>query len=284
MQHHAPGALSHQYQYQAMRPQPRSSMRVEVGTWMSLVSRSELRYEGQLVAINREQSTVELSSVRCLGDEGRRQSDGAVRPSDQIFERIVFRSQDIKDLHVLRGLPPGLTPDPAIVAYQIGDGGRAPVPEAPPARASRGETADGRASPAAPAPPAAPAQARPEKHGLGDGGGRKGAAPAAAAAAAGGGGGAPERKAAPAWSTPTDSLRSVTGGGAGAGAGGSAGSATQGKDWLGQAGSRENGGGRSVRPLQVEKLAEATGSVLQKSPNGSKRALLKKKGGKGALI
>jgi hypothetical protein len=41
-----------------------------------------------------------------------RRDEGAVGASDQIFERIVFRSQDIKDMYVLNALPPGMTRDP----------------------------------------------------------------------------------------------------------------------------------------------------------------------------
>jgi len=37
----------------------------------------------------------------------KKKGEGSVGTSDQLFERIVFRSQDIKDMHVLNPLPPG---------------------------------------------------------------------------------------------------------------------------------------------------------------------------------
>ena len=64
--------------------------RMQVPRPYSLTSESECRYQGRLVAIDRRAATVELSSVRCMGDEGRRCGQGAIAASDQIFERIVF--------------------------------------------------------------------------------------------------------------------------------------------------------------------------------------------------
>ncbi|EKX49027.1 hypothetical protein GUITHDRAFT_105108 [Guillardia theta CCMP2712] len=111
---------------------------IKIGSVISLkltVPYSELRYEGILEVVNPTQSTVQLGNVRCLGDEGRRGPDSFVAPSEQIYERIVFRSQvkhdalasrhlmpwqDIKDIHVLNPSLHGPARDPAIVSYQVG--------------------------------------------------------------------------------------------------------------------------------------------------------------------
>ena len=227
-------ARQQQQQQTHTQPAPRGALMLEVGSWMSLVSRSDLRYEGQLVAISREHSTVELSSVRCFGDEGRRRGDSAVRPSDQIFERIVFRSQDIKDMHVLNAFPAGLTRDPAIVAYQVGGGA-------------------GSAAPGKSAPAPAPVQTKqPPREASGD---QAAAAPSVAQAVPA----APVRRAA-AWSNPADSVRLIAGGGVGnvAATKTTTEDEVDNQDWLKQE------GGKGLRPLEVEKLAEASGSVVSK--------------------
>lgn len=56
-----------------------------------------------------------LCSVKSFGTEDR-PTDRPVPPRDEIFEYIIFRGRDIKDLHVCA--PPqmvGLPQDPAIV-------------------------------------------------------------------------------------------------------------------------------------------------------------------------
>ncbi|KAJ3102293.1 hypothetical protein HDU97_000650 [Phlyctochytrium planicorne] len=90
-----------------------------VGSMISLISTSEVRYVGVLHAVNPVASTVALESVRSYGTEGRLGDPAQeMPPSDRVFEYIVFRGGDIKDLKVL-SLPPqgGPVPnDPAILS------------------------------------------------------------------------------------------------------------------------------------------------------------------------
>ncbi|KAL4421803.1 hypothetical protein ABPG77_009609 [Micractinium sp. CCAP 211/92] len=108
-----------------------------IGSLMSLVSHGEIRYEGTLFTIDMPNSTIALSNVRCFGTEGRRK-DNDVPPSDQVFEYVVFKGSEIKELTVVQPPPPAPAPppqpalgfnDPAIVSA-------GPPPPPPPGAAS----------------------------------------------------------------------------------------------------------------------------------------------------
>ncbi|CAI2166954.1 15269_t:CDS:2 [Funneliformis geosporum] len=93
-----------------------------IGSKISLISRSDIRYVGILHSINSADSTVALEQVRSYGTEGRRGSPSEeIPPSDNVFEYIVFRGSDVKDLHVCeapaqqQSLPPQVPNDPAIL-------------------------------------------------------------------------------------------------------------------------------------------------------------------------
>ncbi|XP_064466923.1 protein LSM14 homolog A-like isoform X2 [Ornithodoros turicata] len=91
-----------------------------LGSKISLISKSEIRYEGILYTIDTKESTVALAKVRSFGTEDR-PTDRPVAPRDEVYEYIIFRAHDIKDLRVSEPpkpqstLPGGLTNDPAIV-------------------------------------------------------------------------------------------------------------------------------------------------------------------------
>ena len=90
-----------------------------IGSRISLISKSEIRYEGILYVINTEESTIALQNVRSFGTEGRTKPD--VPSSDEVYDFIIFRGEDIKDLTVLEGSTTkpsqrAVLEDPAVVS------------------------------------------------------------------------------------------------------------------------------------------------------------------------
>ena len=73
------------------------------GSKISLISKKNIRYEGTLYSINEADATVALQNVKSYGTEGREKMDEGctfVPPQEDVHPYLLFRGQDIKDLHV----------------------------------------------------------------------------------------------------------------------------------------------------------------------------------------
>jgi protein LSM14 len=70
-----------------------------IGNKITLISQSDIRYEGVLSGIDPEKSTVTLKDVRSFGTETRA-PQRPIPPSEKVFSYIIFRAADIKDLSV----------------------------------------------------------------------------------------------------------------------------------------------------------------------------------------
>lgn len=86
------------------------------------------RYVGTLHEINSETSTVALEQVKSYGTEGRRGGDPEqeIPPNEQIYDYIVFRGSDVKDLTIVEPpkenkppQAPQMPNDPAILGVRL---------------------------------------------------------------------------------------------------------------------------------------------------------------------
>jgi protein LSM14 len=89
---------------------------------ISLISNSDIRYVGTLVEINSENATVALENVMSYGTEDRRTGEDAYGPSTSLYDYILFRGSDVKDLRIEEAPkesspapPPQMPNDPAIL-------------------------------------------------------------------------------------------------------------------------------------------------------------------------
>ncbi|KAL2891390.1 Protein SCD6 [Ceratocystis lukuohia] len=108
-----------------------------LGSRISLISKSNIRYVGTLHEINSEESTVSLENVQSFGTEGREGEGPAVPASDQVYEYIVFRGSDVKDLRIdqppaPQPQPPAVPNDPAILGARPRPDAQGPANQRPP--------------------------------------------------------------------------------------------------------------------------------------------------------
>ncbi|KKA18930.1 G2/M phase checkpoint control protein Sum2, partial [Rasamsonia emersonii CBS 393.64] len=103
-------------------------------------------YVGTLHEINPEASTIALENVVSYGTEGRRGNPAEeIAPSASVYEYIVFRGSDVKDISIaeekkedVKPEPPQVPNDPAILGSMSRPGPpQAPQPSQPPQQQSQ---------------------------------------------------------------------------------------------------------------------------------------------------
>lgn len=70
---------------------------------VSLLSTSDVRYDGELYTVDPSEQSIALKHVNCMGTEGRRTGDQAIAPSDCTYEFIIFRAVNIRELWLDEG-------------------------------------------------------------------------------------------------------------------------------------------------------------------------------------
>ncbi|XP_068618675.1 protein LSM14 homolog B isoform X2 [Battus philenor] len=89
----------------------------ELGSKISLISKADIRYEGRLFTVDPQECTIALANVRSFGTEDR-ETQFPVAPQTQVYDYILFRGSDIKDIRVLNNIST-IVNDPAIMQMSV---------------------------------------------------------------------------------------------------------------------------------------------------------------------
>lgn len=89
-----------------------------LGALISIISHTGVRYQGILADINAEQATIRVEKVKSWGTEGRivqqgRPQNEELPASDTVYDQIVFRAADVKDLKIDDPKPVNSRPVPS---------------------------------------------------------------------------------------------------------------------------------------------------------------------------
>jgi protein LSM14 len=105
------------------------------GKKISLISKKNIRYEGMLYSINEQNATVALQNVRSFGTEGREITEPGlsfVAPApDAVHPYLLFRGQDIKDLHVHEAAAAAAAEEEAAAAAKAAQASTTPTAPTP---------------------------------------------------------------------------------------------------------------------------------------------------------
>jgi len=88
-----------------------------IGSKISLISNSKVRYEGTLYTIDPQGSTIALQNVKCMGTEDRK-VEKKIKPSNTIYEFMIFNGENIKNLELIEEATNEFH-DPAILDAKI---------------------------------------------------------------------------------------------------------------------------------------------------------------------
>jgi len=88
----------------------------ELGSKISLISKADIRYEGRLFTVDPQECTIALANVRSFGTE-ERETSYPIMPQATVYDYILFRGSDIKDIRVVNNVP--IPNDPAIMQMHL---------------------------------------------------------------------------------------------------------------------------------------------------------------------
>ena len=73
-----------------------------IGSYLSLVTKAEARYEGTLVEVDRVKKTMSLKNVKSFGTEGRRNGVNEQQSRDDVMALVKFRVDLIKTFDIIK--------------------------------------------------------------------------------------------------------------------------------------------------------------------------------------
>jgi len=88
-----------------------------IGSRISLISNSKVRYEGTLYTVDPQGSTIALQNVKCMGTENRR-VEKPIKSSNTIYEFMIFNGENVKNLELIEEVPNDFN-DPAILEAKV---------------------------------------------------------------------------------------------------------------------------------------------------------------------
>ncbi len=95
-----------------------------IGSYLSLITKADSRYEGTLVEVDKKKKTMSLKNVKNMGTEGRRNGVNEIPPGDSIAGTVKFRVDLVKTFEIIdkpeeeEDELPEQTQDPAIVSSE----------------------------------------------------------------------------------------------------------------------------------------------------------------------
>ena len=83
------------------QPVPQSQSSTIIGSYLSIITKAQSRYEGTLVEVDKVKKTMSLKNVRNMGTEGRRDGENELPATDAILGQVKFRVDLIKTFEII---------------------------------------------------------------------------------------------------------------------------------------------------------------------------------------
>ena len=72
-----------------------------IGSYISLITKAESRYEGILTEVDKVKKTMSLKNVKGFGTEGRRNGVNEIPPNDSVLGTVKFRVDLVKTFEII---------------------------------------------------------------------------------------------------------------------------------------------------------------------------------------